>query len=53
MEKIEILVENNTQSALNSLIEKTLEEDKKMKEDLYFFLDNNACQKKEVSDEKI
>ena len=46
MEKIEALVENNTQSALNSLIETTIEEDQKMEEDLDFFLDNNAIQKK-------
>ena len=46
MEKTEVLVANNTQSALNSLTEKTLEEDQKMEEDLDFFLDNNASHKK-------
>ena len=52
MENIEVLAENNTHSALNSLIQKTLAEDKKMEEDLHFFLDNNASLKKEVRDEK-
>ena len=42
MKKIEVLTENNTQSSLYSLIEKTLEEDQKMEEDLDFFLENNA-----------
>ena len=46
MEKTEVLVANNTQSVLNSLTEKTLEEDQKMEEDLDFFLDNNASHKK-------
>ena len=46
MGKIEVLAENNTQSTLNSLIEKTLEEHQKMEEDLDFFLDKNASQKK-------
>ena len=46
MEKIKVLAENNTQSALNTLIKKTLEEDEKMEEDLDFFFDNNANQKK-------
>ena len=30
MEKIEVVAENNNQSALNLLIEETLEEDQKM-----------------------
>ena len=46
MEKIKVLAENNTQSALNTLIKKTLEEDEKMEEDLDFLFDNNANQKK-------
>ena len=46
MEKIEVVAENNNQSALNLLIEETLEEDQKMWEDLDFFLGNNASQKK-------
>ena len=46
MEKIEVVVENNNQSALNLLMEETLEEDQKMWEDLDFFLGNNASQKK-------
>ena len=46
MEKIEVLAENNTQSALNTLIEKTLDGEEKMEEDLGFLFDNNASQKK-------
>ena len=46
MDKIEVLTENNTQSILNSLIEKTLEEDQKMASDLDFFVDNNASHEK-------
>ena len=46
MKKIEVLAENNTQSTIKSVIEKTLEEDKKMEEDLDYFLHNNASQKK-------
>ena len=38
MEKKEIGVDSRLQSNLNSLIENTLEEDKKMEEDLSFFL---------------
>ena len=41
------------QSNLNSLIEKTLEQEQKMKEDFDFFFNNNASQpKKKVRDEK-
>ena len=44
MEKI--LAEKNTQIAINSLTEKTLEEHQKMEEEIDFFLDNNSSQKK-------
>ena len=41
------------QSNLNSLTEKTLEQEQKMKEDFDFFFNNNASQpKKKVRDEK-
>ena len=46
MEQVEVLAENNAQSALNTLIKKTLKEDEKMEEDLDFFFDNNVSQKK-------
>ena len=44
MEKKEILVDSRLQSNLNSLIENTLEKDKKMGEDLSFFLSDKLCQ---------
>ena len=52
MEKIEVLAENNTQSALNTLIEKTLDGEEKMEEDLGFLFDNNASQKKKQKNKK-
>ena len=44
MEKKEIGVDSRLQSNLNSLIENTLEEDKKMEEDLSFFFSDKLCQ---------
>ena len=52
MEKIEVLAENNTQSALSTLTEKILDGEEKMEEDLGFLFDNNAIQKKKKKKKK-
>ena len=44
MEKTEIGVDSRLQSNLNSLIENTLEEDKKMEDYLSFFFSDKLCQ---------
>ena len=46
MEMKEVAIDQKLQSNLNSLIENTLEEGKKMNEDLDFFFNNNASQPK-------
>ena len=46
MEMKEVAINQKLQSNLNSLIENTLEEGKKMNEDLDFFFNNNASQPK-------
>ena len=58
MEMTEVIVDNKLQSNLNSLIENTPEQEKRMEEDLDFFFNNNTSQakrkkkKKKVQDEK-
>ena len=42
----EVIVDNKLQSNLNSLIENTLEQEKRMEEDLDFFFNNNTNQAK-------
>ena len=54
MEMTEALIDSKLQSNPNSLIENTLEEVKKMEEDIDFSFNNNASQpkkKKKVGDE--
>ena len=51
MEKTEVIVDNKLQSNLNSLIENTLEHEKRMEEDLDFFFNNNASQTKKKKKE--
>ena len=46
MEIKEVAIDQKLQSNLNSLIENTLEEGKKMNEDFDFFFNNNASQPK-------
>ena len=46
METTEVIAEQKLQMNLNTLIENTLEEEKKMEEDIDFFLSNNASQPK-------
>ena len=46
MEMKEVAIDQKLQRNLNSLIENTLEEGKKMNEDLDFFFNNNASQPK-------
>ena len=45
---VEILLENNIQNKLNTLISKTVKEERKMEGDLDFLYDDNVnvCQKK-------
>ena len=52
MEKTEVVIDSKLQSNLNSLIENTLVE-KKMEEELDFFLSNNASQPKNMQQKKI
>ena len=42
----EVIVDNKLQSNLNSLIENTPEQEKRMEEDLDFFFNNNTSQVK-------
>ena len=53
MEKTEVVIDSKLQSNLNSLIENTLVEKKKMEEELDFFLSNNASQPKNMQQKKI
>ena len=46
METKEVIAEQKLQTSLNTLIENTLEEEKKMEEDLDLFFSNNASQPK-------
>ena len=42
----EIMLDDKTKNELNDLINSMLEEDQKLEDDLDFFHDNNASQKK-------
>ena len=54
METKETVIDQEFQSNLNSLIQNTLEQEKKVEEDLNFFFSNNASQpKKESTRRKI